>query len=112
MRFDPGPPPLNPTKRTTWGFAIHDQGPGARHRTEGAVAGRAVRRPWTLRSAPSCASDSRDLHDTLQMTTVLVTHDQEEAMEVANRLAVINHGRLEQVGTPADCTAIRPTSSS
>ena len=44
----------------------------------------------------------RDLHDTLQVTTVLVTHDQEEAMEVADRLAIINHGHLEQVGTPAD----------
>ena len=44
----------------------------------------------------------RDLHDTLQVTTVLVTHDQEEAMEVADRLAIINHGRLEQVGTPSD----------
>jgi sulfate/thiosulfate transport system ATP-binding protein len=44
----------------------------------------------------------RDLHDTLHVTTVLVTHDQEEAMEVADRLAIINHGRLEQVGTPAD----------
>ncbi len=42
----------------------------------------------------------RDLHDTLHVTTVLVTHDQEEAMEVADRLAIINHGRLEQVGTP------------
>jgi sulfate transport system ATP-binding protein len=44
----------------------------------------------------------RDLHDTLNVTTVLVTHDQEEAMEVADRLAIINHGRLEQVGTPSD----------
>ena len=44
----------------------------------------------------------RDLHATLPVTTVLVTHDQEEAMEVADRLAVINHGRLEQVGAPAD----------
>jgi sulfate transport system ATP-binding protein len=44
----------------------------------------------------------RDLHDTLAVTTVLVTHDQEEAMEVAYRLAVVNHGRLEQVGAPAD----------
>ncbi len=44
----------------------------------------------------------RDLHNTLHVTTVLVTHDQEEAMEVADRLAIINHGRLEQVGTPAD----------
>jgi sulfate transport system ATP-binding protein len=44
----------------------------------------------------------RDLHDTLNVTTVLVTHDQEEAMEVADVLAIINHGRLEQVGTPTD----------
>ena len=44
----------------------------------------------------------RDLHDTLHVTTVLVTHDQEEAMEVADRLAVINHGRLEQVGSPTE----------
>ena len=44
----------------------------------------------------------RDLHATLPVTTVLVTHDQEEAMEVADRLAIINHGRLEQVGAPAD----------
>ncbi len=44
----------------------------------------------------------RDLHDTLHVTTVLVTHDQEEAMEVADRLAVISHGRLEQVGSPTD----------
>ncbi len=44
----------------------------------------------------------RDLHDTLHVTTVLVTHDQEEAMEVSDRLAIINHGRLEQVGTPAE----------
>jgi len=42
----------------------------------------------------------RRLHDEVHVTTVLVTHDQEEAMEVADRLAVINHGRLEQVGTP------------
>ena len=44
----------------------------------------------------------RDLHDEVHVTTVLVTHDQEEAMEVADRLAVINHGRLEQVGTPTE----------
>ena len=44
----------------------------------------------------------RDLHATLPVTTVLVTHDQEEAMEVADRLAIVNHGHLEQVGAPAD----------
>jgi sulfate/thiosulfate transport system ATP-binding protein len=44
----------------------------------------------------------RDLHATIAVTTVLVTHDQEEAMEVADRLAIVNEGRLEQVGTPSE----------
>ncbi len=42
----------------------------------------------------------RRLHDEVQVTTVLVTHDQEEALEVADEIVVINHGRIEQVGTP------------
>ena len=45
------------------------------------------------------------------MTTVFVTHDQEEAMEVADRIVVMNHGRVEQVGGPATCTSTRPTPS-
>jgi sulfate transport system ATP-binding protein len=45
----------------------------------------------------------RDLHEKVAVTTVLVTHDQEEAMEVADRIAVIREGRLEQVGTPSEC---------
>jgi sulfate transport system ATP-binding protein len=45
----------------------------------------------------------RELHETVQVTTVLVTHDQEEAMEVADQVAVIRDGRLEQVGSPAEC---------
>jgi sulfate transport system ATP-binding protein len=44
----------------------------------------------------------RELHEKISVTTVLVTHDQEEAMEVADRLAIINEGRLEQVGAPAE----------
>ena len=44
----------------------------------------------------------RELHEKIDVTTVLVTHDQEEAMEVADRLAIINEGRLEQVGSPAE----------
>ena len=36
------------------------------------------------------------------MTTVLVTHDQEEAMEVADTIAVMNDGRIEQVGSPRE----------
>src|SRR5256714_2084182 len=44
----------------------------------------------------------RRLHEEVQVTTVFVTHDQEEAMEVADRVAVLDHGRLEQVGAPSD----------
>ncbi|MDX2100336.1 MAG: TOBE-like domain-containing protein [Leptolyngbyaceae cyanobacterium bins.59] len=43
----------------------------------------------------------RRLHDEVHVTTVFVTHDQEEAMEVADELVVMNKGRVEQVGSPA-----------
>ena len=42
----------------------------------------------------------RRLHDEVHVTTVFVTHDQEEAMEVADEIVVINQGRVEQVGSP------------
>jgi len=42
----------------------------------------------------------RRLHDEVHVTTVLVTHDQEEALDIADRIAVLNHGRIEQVGDP------------
>ena len=44
----------------------------------------------------------RRLHDEMGITSVFVTHDQEEALEVADRVAVLNHGKIEQVGTPED----------
>ena len=44
----------------------------------------------------------RRLHDEVHVTTVLVTHDQEEAMDVADRIVVLNEGRIEQVGTPRE----------
>jgi sulfate transport system ATP-binding protein len=50
---------------------------------------RAELREWLMR-----------LHDVVHVTTVFVTHDQEEAMEVADTIAVLNHGRIEQTGSP------------
>ncbi len=44
----------------------------------------------------------RRLHDEVHVTTVFVTHDQEEAMEVAEQIVVLNHGDIEQVGAPRD----------
>jgi sulfate transport system ATP-binding protein len=44
----------------------------------------------------------RRLHDDIHVTTVFVTHDQEEAFEVADRVVIMNHGQVEQVGTPQE----------
>jgi sulfate/thiosulfate transport system ATP-binding protein len=44
----------------------------------------------------------RGLHDRLGLTTLFVTHDQEEALELADRVAIFNAGRVEQVGAPRD----------
>jgi sulfate transport system ATP-binding protein len=44
----------------------------------------------------------RRLHDEVHVTTIIVTHDQEEAMEVAGQIVVINQGRVEQIGTPRE----------
>jgi len=44
----------------------------------------------------------RRLHDETAVTSIFVTHDQDEALEVADRIAVMNHGRIEQIGTPED----------
>ncbi|PKQ12671.1 MAG: putative 2-aminoethylphosphonate ABC transporter ATP-binding protein [Alphaproteobacteria bacterium HGW-Alphaproteobacteria-1] len=47
----------------------------------------------------------RDIHDTTGLTTIFVTHDQEEAMELADLVVVMSMGRIEQVGKPAEIRA-------
>ena len=44
----------------------------------------------------------RRLHDELHITSIFVTHDQEEALEVADRVVLMDHGRVEQVGSPSE----------
>ena len=44
----------------------------------------------------------RRLHDEVHVTTVFVTHDQEEAMQIADHIVLVNQGRVEQIGTPQD----------
>ena len=52
----------------------------------------------------------RDIHDETGLTTVFVTHDQEEAMELADLVVVMSMGRIEQIGKPQDIRA-RPASA-
>jgi sulfate transport system ATP-binding protein len=44
----------------------------------------------------------RRLHEEIQVTTIFVTHDQEEAMDVAGQIVVMNRGRIEQTGSPRE----------
>ena len=44
----------------------------------------------------------RRLNEEMSMTSIFVTHDQEEAMEIADRVVVMSHGRIEQIGTPRE----------
>ena len=47
-------------------------------------------------------SEIRQLHQRIGVTTIMVTHDQEEALTMADRIVVMNHGVIEQVGTPTE----------
>ena len=53
----------------------------------------------------------RGIHDTTGLTTVFVTHDREEAMELADLVVVMSMGRIEQTGRPQDIRA-RPKTQS
>ena len=50
-------------------------------------------------------AELRRIHDATGVTTILVTHDQEEAMALADRVVLMNHGRIEQIGAPEDLEA-------
>jgi sulfate transport system ATP-binding protein len=50
----------------------------------------------------SLRKELRRIHDATGVTTIFVTHDQEEALELADRVAILNLGQIEQVGTPQD----------
>lgn len=50
----------------------------------------------------SLRKELRRIHDATGVTTIFVTHDQEEALELADRVAILNHGVIQQVGTPAE----------
>ena len=66
---------------------------------------------WTPRSARTCALAARNPRPT-GLTTIFVTHDQTEAMEIADRVAIMNAGRIEQIGAPKEVVDRPQTSSS
>ncbi|MBV9799512.1 MAG: TOBE-like domain-containing protein [Solirubrobacterales bacterium] len=97
---------------TTWAAQRPDQLSGGQRQRMALARALAVEPRVLLLDEPFGALDAnvraelrrwlRRLHDEQGVTTVLVTHDQEEAMEVADRIAVMNEGRIEQVGSPRD----------
>ena len=58
----------------------------------------------------SLRRELRRIHDATGVTTIFVTHDQEEALELADRVAILNHGRIEQIGDPVEVSE-RPSSA-
>jgi sulfate transport system ATP-binding protein len=76
-------------------------GAGARGAAAGAATRRAVRRAGCAR-AQAAEQWLRQLHDEVKVTTILVTHDSEEACEVADRVAVMHEARIAQIGTAAE----------
>ncbi len=97
---------------TTWAGQRPDQLSGGQRQRMALARALAVQPRVLLLDEPFGALDAtvraelrrwlRRLHDEQGVTTVLVTHDQEEAMEVADTIAVMNQGRIEQVGSPVD----------
>jgi sulfate transport system ATP-binding protein len=97
---------------TTWAEQRPDQLSGGQRQRMALARALAVEPRVLLLDEPFGALDAnvrgelrrwlRRLHDEQGVTTLLVTHDQEEAMEVADTIAVMNSGRIEQVGSPRE----------
>ena len=97
---------------TTWAEQRPDQLSGGQRQRMALARALAVEPRVLLLDEPFGALDAnvrgelrrwlRRLHDEQGVTTILVTHDQEEAMEVADTIAVMNTGRIEQVGSPRE----------
>jgi sulfate transport system ATP-binding protein len=97
---------------TTWSEQRPDQLSGGQRQRMALARALAVEPRVLLLDEPFGALDAnvraelrrwlRRLHDEQGVTTVLVTHDQEEAMDVSDRIAVMNHGKIEQVGAPRE----------
>jgi sulfate/thiosulfate transport system ATP-binding protein len=97
---------------TTWAQQRPDQLSGGQRQRMALARALAVEPRVLLLDEPFGALDAtvraelrrwlRRLHDEQGVTTVLVTHDQEEAMEVSDRIAVMHAGRIEQVGAPRE----------
>ncbi|EFQ81907.1 sulfate/thiosulfate import ATP-binding protein CysA [Aeromicrobium marinum DSM 15272] len=97
---------------TQWGDRLPSQLSGGQRQRMALARALAIEPSVLLLDEPFGALDAkvrkelrdwlRRLHDEVHVTTVFVTHDQEEALEVADTIVVINEGRIEQVGTPDD----------
>ena len=93
------PPPADPALRRP----APARGPraGAGQPAQGAAARRAPRRPGP-QAAPEMQLELKQLQREVGITFVFVTHDQEEALTMSDRIAVFSDGRIEQVATPAE----------
>ena len=80
--------------------AAGGSGPRAGHRTRACCCSTSRSARSTPRCARSCAAGCAPCTQRIPVTSVLVTHDQEEALEVADRIVIMNKGRIEQTGTP------------
>ena len=80
------------------------RGPGARPGSQPGRAppGRAALQPGRQDPPARCAPRSASSRRSLAITTIYVTHDQEEALTLSDRIAVLDHGKLQQLGSPRE----------